>query len=88
MTRLSSALIGAALSAVLGAVATAQSDRPEVGVSPWGADDEIGRLNLMTPVSQAAILGRISGGAPKLVYVWSEARLRGSVSEASTRVWF
>ena len=64
MTRLSSALIGAALSAVLGAVATAQSDRPEVGVSPWGADDEIGRLNLMTPVSQAAILGRISGGAP------------------------
>ena len=64
MTRLSSALIGAALSAVLGSVATAQSDRPEVGVSPWGADDEIGRLNLMTPVSQAAILGRISGGAP------------------------
>ncbi|VXC93162.1 exported hypothetical protein [Oceanicaulis sp. 350] len=64
MTRLSSALIGAALSAVLCAVATAQSDRPEVGVSPWGADDEIGRLNLMTPVSQAAILGRISGGAP------------------------
>lgn len=64
MTRLSSALIGAALSAVLCAVATAQSDRPEVGVSPWGPDDEIGRLNLMTPASQAAILGRISGAAP------------------------
>ncbi|WP_022701072.1 cyclase family protein [Oceanicaulis alexandrii] len=64
MSRLSSALIGAALSAVLCTVASAQSDRPEVGVSPWGADDEIGRLNLMTPASQAAILARISGAAP------------------------
>jgi kynurenine formamidase len=36
----------------------------KVGVSPWGAEDEIGRLNLMTDESQAAILSRISGGAP------------------------
>jgi kynurenine formamidase len=64
MTRLSSALIGAALSATLCALASAQSDLPEVGVSPWGADDEIGRLNLMTPASQAAILGQLSGAAP------------------------
>lgn len=33
-----------------------------VGQSPWGPKDEIGRLNLMTPVSQQAILSRISGG--------------------------
>jgi kynurenine formamidase len=64
MTRLSLALIGAALSAVLCALASAQSDLPEVGVSPWGPDDEIGRLNLMTPASQAAILDQLSGAAP------------------------
>jgi kynurenine formamidase len=34
-----------------------------VGTSPWGPDDEIGRLNLMTPASQQAVLSRISGGA-------------------------
>lgn len=33
----------------------------EVGISPWGADDEIGRLNLMTKASQAAILSRLNG---------------------------
>lgn len=32
---------------------------PEVGKSPWGPQDEIGRLNLMTPESQAAILARV-----------------------------
>ncbi|MBV6288934.1 cyclase family protein [Pseudomonas aegrilactucae] len=36
--------------------------KPEVGISPWGPKDEIGRLNLMTPQSQAAIMGRVSGG--------------------------
>ncbi|WP_219117252.1 cyclase family protein [Janthinobacterium sp. UMAB-56] len=35
---------------------------PEVGLSPWGPKDEIGRLNLMTPASRAAILARIDGG--------------------------
>lgn len=34
-----------------------------VGTSPWGPDDGIGRLNLITPDSRAAILGRIRGGA-------------------------
>lgn len=29
------------------------------GVSPWGEDDEIGRLNLMTQKSQAAVLSRV-----------------------------
>jgi len=33
-----------------------------VGISPWGPDDEIGRLNLMTADSQAKILSRIDGG--------------------------
>ncbi len=41
-------------------VATA-ADRM-VGTSPWGPNDEIGRLNLITPESQAAILSRMSGG--------------------------
>ncbi len=35
---------------------------PQVGKSPWGATDEIGRLNLMTPQSQAAVLSRLAGG--------------------------
>lgn len=33
-----------------------------VGRSPWGPDDEIGRLNLMTDESRAAVLSRIAGG--------------------------
>jgi len=36
---------------------------PQVGKSPWGADDEIGRLNLMTEASQQAVLSRIKGAA-------------------------
>jgi kynurenine formamidase len=34
-----------------------------VGKSPWGADDEIGRLNLITETSRSAILSRTSSGA-------------------------
>ncbi|MEG0882000.1 MAG: cyclase family protein, partial [Janthinobacterium sp.] len=41
---------------------TVQAALPEVGLSPWGPKDEIGRLNLMTPASRAAILARIDGG--------------------------
>ncbi len=33
-----------------------------VGVSAWGPDDEIGRLNLITTESRRAILSRVSGG--------------------------
>ena len=32
-----------------------------VGTSPWGPNDEIGRLNLMTPESQAAVLSKLIG---------------------------
>ncbi len=32
-----------------------------VGTSPWGTEDEIGRLNLMSEASRAAILSRIEG---------------------------
>ena len=35
--------------------------RTGVGKSPWGPDDEIGTLNMMTPASRAAILARIDG---------------------------
>lgn len=42
---------------LLGSAAFAQ----EVGKSPWGPKDEIGRLNLITPASRAAILSRIEG---------------------------
>ncbi len=38
------------------------AQRPEVGESPWGREDEIGRLNLMTDESRAAILSRVAGG--------------------------
>lgn len=34
----------------------------QVGISPWGPSDEIGRLNLITDQSRAAILSRVSGG--------------------------
>lgn len=35
----------------------------DVGVSPWGPMDEIGRLNLMTAESRANVLARIDGSA-------------------------
>ncbi len=47
------------------APSSAQMPPPEsvrtVGVSPWGQGDELGRLNLMTPESQAAVLARVDG---------------------------
>jgi len=55
-TTLAVALISAATSA------HADSPRPAAGRSPWGPDDQIGRLNLMTEASRAAVLGRIAGG--------------------------
>jgi len=52
-----------ALSALLVAslAAAATSHTGEVGTSPWGPGDEIGRLNLITPESRAAILSRVDG---------------------------
>lgn len=34
----------------------------DAAVSPWGPNDEIGRLNLMTDATRAAVLSRIAGG--------------------------
>ena len=41
---------------------SASATAAEPGTSPWGPQDEIGRLNLVTPASSAAILARIGGG--------------------------
>jgi len=38
-----------------------ERDGVSVSRSPWGADDEIGRLNWITPESRAAILGQLDG---------------------------
>ena len=64
MKQLVSASVAALALSVPMAQAQPEPDRPQVGLSPWGAEDQIGRLNLMTADSQAAILSRISGGAP------------------------
>ncbi len=49
-----------ALAAIVATAAMAEERT--VGQSPWGPNDEIGRLNLITPESQAAILSRMVGG--------------------------
>ena len=51
----------AACLALAAGIAGASSEQPQVGRSPWGPDDEIGRLNLMTPQSRADVLGRLDG---------------------------
>ena len=45
-----------------GVGATGALGTERVGKSPWGPNDEIGRLNLMTEQSRSEILSRISGG--------------------------
>ena len=45
------------------ATAGAFADERTVGTSPWGPEDEIGRLNLMTAESRAAVLSRVDGAA-------------------------
>jgi len=49
------------LLALLSAGAAAAAAPQQVGTSPWGPKDEIGRLNLITPASRSAILSRVSG---------------------------
>ena len=62
-TRLQDGLVGG-LSLLLALTATSVGAQPrEVAMSPWGPADEIGRLNLMTPESRAAILSRVDGSA-------------------------
>lgn len=50
--------------AVIGvlSVAPAMTSQHQVGKSPWGPNDELGRMNFMTDASRAAVLSRISGG--------------------------
>ncbi|NER63647.1 cyclase family protein [Pseudomonas sp. MAFF212427] len=56
-------LTGLAVFSMLSCLCSADVQvKPTVGISPWGEKDEIGRLNLMTPQSQAAILARVNGG--------------------------
>jgi kynurenine formamidase len=40
----------------------AVAEQAQVGKSPWGSGDQLGRLNMMTEQSKAAILSRISTG--------------------------
>ncbi len=47
---------------LLASTAHAGGDGRAVGSSPWGPDDEIGRLNLMTEESRRAVISRLSGG--------------------------
>lgn len=57
-------LLNACMAVLLtGLLSTAVAERRQVGISPWGADDEIGRLNLMSEQSRLDILSRISSGA-------------------------
>lgn len=63
MTRsVPSLLLAAALSSMITPSAVA-AQMSSVGVSPWGPHDDIGRLNLMTPASQAELVSRMDGSA-------------------------
>ena len=53
-------LIPAAIALLLAGPVAAE--RPQAAASPWGRDDQIGRLNLMDDASRAAVLSRIAGG--------------------------
>ena len=53
---------GALIALALAASTANAQDGPTVGRSPWGPQDQLGRLNLMTDASRAAILSRIEGG--------------------------
>ena len=59
-----SKLQGVYLAFVLATVSAgpAFAEQAQIGKSPWGAGDQIGRLNMMTEQSKAAILSRISAG--------------------------
>lgn len=58
MTTLTRLILAAAISATVPLASNAR----DVGRSPWGADDEIGALNRITPASTLAVLGRVSSG--------------------------
>jgi kynurenine formamidase len=50
-----------AIALLIGVSLTANAER-DVGTSPWGPADEIGRLNLMNESSRATVLSRLDGG--------------------------
>jgi kynurenine formamidase len=58
MKRTHGAVAGLAL---ILAASTTLSGQGQAGRSPWGAHDEIGTLNMMTPASRAAVLSRLDG---------------------------
>ncbi|AZD16845.1 cyclase family protein [Pseudomonas chlororaphis] len=60
VSRLLRVIPGLAALSLFSALCSAAS-QAEVGVSPWGPKDEIGRLNLITEQSRAAIMARVSG---------------------------
>ncbi|AHM58792.1 cyclase [Flammeovirgaceae bacterium 311] len=53
-------ILSLAISALSQQAAIAQTD--QAGKSPWGPEDEIGTLNMMTPESKLAVLGSINSG--------------------------
>ncbi|MDF3069059.1 MAG: putative cyclase [Polyangiaceae bacterium] len=50
-----------ALGLTVGIASQSSAAKPTVGVSPWGPTDQVGRLNLMTAESRAAVLARVDG---------------------------
>ena len=50
------------LSALLTVSAVRSQQKEAVGKSPWGPDDEIGTLNMITEASQLQVLSKISSG--------------------------
>ncbi len=54
--------IAVALLMVAGEIAFAQKGKEEVGISPWGPEDEIGTLNMMTETSRLSVLSKINSG--------------------------
>lgn len=54
-------ILATAMGLLLGAPLQA-APAATVGQSPWGPQDELGALNLMTDASRAAILSRVAGG--------------------------
>lgn len=63
VSRLLRVIPGLAALSLFSALLSAQcsaAPQAEVGVSPWGPKDEIGRLNLITEQSRAAIMARVN----------------------------
>lgn len=57
-------ILSAAMAMAIAFAQPAAADKvATVGTSPWGPDDELGALNMMTETSRAAILSRVAGGA-------------------------